>query len=142
MYLADTNLLIESGRSRPHPRVRAWLQHIPACRMFLCPVVLAEFLTGVLRLPPGERQPLVAFLRGVRRRWSWIPLDGRAAVAYAWLRAAQKAKPRVNDLWLAALARSRGLMIATRNTRDFAGWDVRLVDPWSEHPPAQDGAAV
>jgi predicted nucleic acid-binding protein len=34
------------------------------------------------------------------------------------------------DAQIAAIARSTGAAIATRNLADFGGCDVRLVDPW------------
>ena len=32
---------------------------------------------------------------------------------------------------IAAIARSRGLTVATRNLSDFEGMEVELVDPWA-----------
>ena len=35
------------------------------------------------------------------------------------------------DCQIAAIARSRGPAVATRNTRDFIGMELDLVDPWT-----------
>jgi hypothetical protein len=36
------------------------------------------------------------------------------------------------DAQIAAIARSQGATLATRNLKDFAGCGVTLVDPWAE----------
>lgn len=40
------------------------------------------------------------------------------------------------DELIAASARVHGLVLATRNLRDFAELDLDLWDPWSDPPPA------
>lgn len=130
IWLVDTNVLIEAARSRPHPAVQRWLARTPAERLVLCPVALAEYLAGALRLPPPSRQAALAFLRGCRAGWAWVPLDTRTAICWGSLRAAHRARPRVNDLWLAATAKAHGLAVATRNVRDFQPYGVRLFNPF------------
>jgi hypothetical protein len=34
------------------------------------------------------------------------------------------------DAQIGAIARSRGLALATRNVKDFAGCDLELINPW------------
>jgi predicted nucleic acid-binding protein len=36
------------------------------------------------------------------------------------------------DAQIAAIARSRGMTLATRDLQDFAGTGVQVVDPWSQ----------
>jgi len=36
----------------------------------------------------------------------------------------------VMDAWIAAAALRHGLILVTRNTRDFAGLELELHDPW------------
>src|SRR5438094_450156 len=57
-----------------------------------------------------------------------LPLDDRAADQWGRLNAA--APRKTVDSLIAATAHSRGLTVVTGNTRDFAGCDVPLIDPW------------
>ncbi len=61
-----------------------------------------------------------------------VPVD--AAVATEWARLlGGKDKDRL-DVALAATARVRGLVVATRNVRHFHGRDVRVLDPFKAAP--------
>ena len=66
---------------------------------------------------------------GTRRT---LPFDSAAARTYADLVAMRRSagRPiRPADCQIAAIARSRGLTVATRNVRDFE--DIDIVDPWT-----------
>ena len=54
MILADTNLIFEALRDRPHPRVVSWLDGQAGLR--LAAPVLAELLLGVSLMPDGARK--------------------------------------------------------------------------------------
>lgn len=130
MFLIDTNVLIERAKSRPALNVKAWMDSLRPAQVVLCPVVAAEFLTGVFRLPAGERGPALAFLREARRAFRWLPIDLRAAVAYGLLRSRARTRVRGNDLWLGALASVWNLTVATRNERDFRALGVSVLNPF------------
>ena len=130
MFLIDTNVLIERAKTRPAPKVKAWMDSLRAGQVVLCPVVAAEFLTGVFKLPAGHRGPALAFLREARRAFRWLPIDLRAAVAYGLLRSRARTKVRGNDLWLGALASVWNLTVATRNERDFKVLGVPVLNPF------------
>ena len=56
-----------------------------------------------------------------------------AAEAYADIASARRRQGRPisqSDAQIAAIARSTGATLATRNVADFEGCDVTLVDPW------------
>jgi toxin FitB len=129
-YVIDTNVLIERGKSKPHPNVKRWFDSLVASQIVLCPVVAAEFMTGVLRLPAGNRAEPIRFLREAIKSFCWIPLDLKTAVAYGDLRASTKTKPRANDLWIASVARANGLIVATRNERDFRPHNIPTINPF------------
>ena len=61
-----------------------------------------------------------------------VPVD--AAVAAEWARLlGGKDKARL-DMALAATALVRGLVVVTRNVRDFRGRGVRVLDPFKAAP--------
>ena len=64
-----------------------------------------------------------------------LPFDSRAAIAYATVSAARRRAGRpisTADAQIAALARSHGATLATRNLRDFEGCGVEIINPWDE----------
>jgi len=62
-----------------------------------------------------------------------LPFDVAAARAYAIVAAErrQSGRPITQfDAQIAAIARSRGAAIATRNASDFEGCGILVVNPW------------
>jgi len=63
-----------------------------------------------------------------------LPFDEDAARAFPEIAIRRRAQGRpITDLdaQIAAIASSRGAHLATRNTADFEGYGVRLVNPWA-----------
>ena len=63
-----------------------------------------------------------------------LPLEGGAAArAYAAVQAERREAGRpiaMADAMIAAIARSRGMRVVTRNVDDFEGTGVEVVNPW------------
>ena len=99
-------------------------------------VAVAELLTGARRLPPGRRRD--DLLVGIDRVLgafpaSVLPYDEAAARRYAEMQESRRSVGvplSVEDGMIAAICASRSLALATRNTKDFEGLGVRLIDPW------------
>ena len=105
--------------------------------MFISAVTQAEILYGVALVTQGKRREglaraaRTAFETYFRRRI--LPFDSEAAEAFAVLAASRRQAGRPisqADGQIAAIARSRGAALATRNVPDFAGCGVEVVDPW------------
>ncbi|MEW6025544.1 MAG: type II toxin-antitoxin system VapC family toxin [Pseudomonadota bacterium] len=139
MILLDTNLISEPLRAAPEPRVVAWLDAQPLETLFLSVVTVAELRYGVARLPNGRRrkalverletQVLPAFASRI------LAFDLPATQAYADLMAkAQAAGQPIGQAFglIAAIARTHGMTVATRDTAPFAAAGVSVIDPWSE----------
>jgi len=63
-----------------------------------------------------------------------LPFDSAAARAYAEIASGRRRAGRPigeADCQIAAISRSRGAVLVTRNVRDFESTDVELVDPWT-----------
>ena len=133
-YLIDTNVLSELRRKEPNPRVVAWLQARPRQSLFLSVLTLGEIRKGLERVQePARKQTLLDWL-GVELPNYFVGrvLAIDAATADRWGRLmAQAARPLpAIDALLAATALHNDLTLVTRNTKDFAGLDVPLINPW------------
>jgi predicted nucleic acid-binding protein len=56
-----------------------------------------------------------------------------AAVHYSWVMTDRREAGRpidTPDAQIAAICCAHGAVLATRNTKDFEGTDVDLIDPW------------
>ncbi|MCE2482232.1 MAG: PIN domain-containing protein [Alphaproteobacteria bacterium] len=63
-----------------------------------------------------------------------LPFDREAAREYADIAAASRSAGRPvapADCQIAAIARSRGMTVATRNIRDFEDIGIDIVNPWT-----------
>lgn len=142
MIVLDTNVLSETLRPRPNATVLAWLAAQPVAALFTTTVTRGEILYGVRLLPKGRRRDALhnavtaVFDEDFANRA--LPFDSHAADDYADIAAVRKTKGRPIsqfDAMIAAIARSRGASLATRNIRDFAGCGIELVDPWTAKAP-------
>ena len=133
----ETDVLSESLRTRPDPRVLAWLSTVSG-EVGLTSISVGEILTGVRRLPTGRRRD--GLLAEVERSFGIyaaqvLPYDEPAARVYAAMQESRRVTGHplsVEDGMIAAICRSRGLALATRNTKDFHGLGLELVDPWGD----------
>lgn len=137
MILLDTNVLSELLRPVPEPGVLGWLARQPAMSIYTTTVTQAEILLGVAVMPAGKRRTQLAaavasiFAEDFAERV--LPFDGDAAIAFADIVAERRARGSPIsqfDAMIAALARSRGARLATRNVRDFAHCGIDIVNPW------------
>ena len=134
MIILDTNVLSEPLRTRPDARVLDWLE--ANLDVGLTVVTAGELLTGAHSLPGGKRRD--GILRAIEEllgRYAdrIMPYDQWAARAYATMRATRRAVGSplsVEDGMVAATCSSMGAPLATRNTKDFVGLDIELVNPW------------
>lgn len=137
MIVLDTNVASECMRPAPHARVIGWLALQPRSGLFTTTVVEGEILDGVRVLPDGARRDALLLAVGAIFAEDFagrvLSLDRDAAEVYAEIAAVRKkaGKPISQfDAMIAAVVRSRGACMATRNTRDFVDCGIELVDPW------------
>jgi predicted nucleic acid-binding protein len=139
VLLLDTNVLSELIKATTEPRVLAVLTRTPLAEIFVPAMAIAEIAYGIERLPRGARRTEIARrARDVIDHYfagQAIAFDERIAWEAGRVRAERRALGRADDLAddiVAATARARGLTLATRNTKDFEGLGLRLMDPWRD----------
>ena len=67
-----------------------------------------------------------------------LVFDGRAAAHFASIGAERESVGRPIsqfDTMIAAIARSHGFVVATRDTRDFELCGIKLINPWGFKSP-------
>lgn len=137
MIVFDTNVLSESLRPKPVPQVVEWLRSQPRAALFTTTITEAEILFGVALLPDGKRRKelhsAVTDIFAHELAGHILPFDSAAAREFAQLAAKRRhsGKPIAHaDAQIAAIVRSRGAILATRNTADFEDCEIELINPW------------
>lgn len=137
MIVLDTNVLSELLRPTPAPQVEAWLAAQDGPSVYFTAVGEAELRHGVAILPAGRRRTALGAAIDAMLDEDFhdriLPFDRGVASAYAVIVAMRRAAGRPIsqfDCQIAALARARGARVATRNTDDYEGCGVALIDPW------------
>jgi predicted nucleic acid-binding protein len=142
MYLLDTNVLSELTAARPSEAVLGWVLNQDQAELYVSVISIGELRFGVERLPAGSKRvklqrALDEWVIEFKRRILDFDLD----TVWVWgklLRDAEtkrKTMPRVHAM-LAATAELHGLVLVTRNTKDFEGWSGSLLNPWKPQPPS------
>jgi predicted nucleic acid-binding protein len=137
MIVLDTNVISELMRAAPSAAVLGWVARQPSASLFTTAVAQAEIYCGLALLPDGKRRQALQHAAMAMFEEDFtgrvLPFDSDAAVAFAPIAASRRAggKPIAQfDAQIAAVVRSRGARLATRNARDFEGCGIEIEDPW------------
>jgi predicted nucleic acid-binding protein len=136
--LLDTNVLSEVTRPRPDEGVLRWLHGLDEDRTLISIISIAEIRRGVALMDAGrKRDALDEWLtHDLPQRFENRMLPVEAPIALAWgdLMALAKRSGRgltSMDGLIAATAVAYQLTLATRNTKDFEGFGIHIIDPWA-----------
>jgi predicted nucleic acid-binding protein len=137
VIVLDTNVVSELMRPQPDVHVLRWLEGQPHEHLGTTVVSVAEIQYGIRRLPKGRRRDqLEAAAADVFGGFASqiLPFNQAAAIEYGEL-VAERDRGRqpigALDAQIAAICRATRSALATRNTDDFAGTGVGLLDPWA-----------
>ncbi len=141
MFLLDTNVISElrAGKPEPSPAVRRWAERVPANQLYLAAITVLELEIGVLsmeRRDPRQGQKLRFWLQAVLEQFSprVLPFGTTAARLCAAIHVPDPRPER--DVMIAATAREHGYTVVSRNTEDFEGCGIALLNPWLTTDPA------
>jgi Predicted nucleic acid-binding protein, contains PIN domain len=136
-YLLDTNVVSELrkvGDGKADPNVTAWISAQDSRDLYISAITILELERGILSIQRRDTE------QGARLR-AWmdsrvrpefaqriIAIDEAIATRCAHLHIPDRRNEA--DALIAATAVVHGLVVVTRNTQDFQGTGVILVDPW------------
>lgn len=139
MTIVDTNVISELMRPEPDPQVAAWTRLQPYGELFTTSVSEGELRYGIAILPAGKRRRHLTSIADDFLTTAFagriLAFDRAAAAAFSEIGAQRRraGNPIGSlDCQIAAIARTHGATLATRDARGFRDCGVRLVNPW--HP--------
>lgn len=137
MVLLDTNILSALMSPKPHHEVVEWLDTQDPVSVFISSVTIAEISYGLESLPVGKRRRQLsdAFERFLALGFldRNLDFDYKAAKNYGRLMAFRNRAGRpmsLADGQIAAIAKANGLVLATRNVKDFLDCGLVIVNPY------------
>jgi predicted nucleic acid-binding protein len=137
MIVLDTNVLSELMKASPSARVMSWRKRRSVEDLFITTITQAEILFGIEQLPNGKRRSALEAAAESMFADDFeahiLPFDADAAREFARIASARRKVGRAIsqiDAQIAAIARSRGASLATRNVDDFADCGIPVLNPW------------
>jgi predicted nucleic acid-binding protein len=140
VILLDTNVVSEAMKPVPQPQVQAWLDQQVAETLYLSSVTVAELLFGIAALPDGRRKQLLGeAVDGLLALFAdrILPFDLAAAQRFAQLATLAGVQGRgfpTPDGYIAAIAASKGFIVASRDVAPYAAAGVDVINPWQALP--------
>ena len=128
-YLLDTNIVIYVLKRRPVEVLSTF--NVNASRMAISSITLAELLHGAEKSSRVSEN--LAAVEDFCSRLQVLPYGPKAAQHYGAIRAALEKLGQpigVNDMHIAAHARSEGLVLVTNNMGEFARVPALEAENW------------
>ena len=141
-FLLDTNVPSELVRPRPEPRVKTWVAAQSIDALFMSAVSFGELRRGIILRTPGKRRTeLELWLEtdlSILFSGRILPVTKEIADRWGVLDATcqlQGTPANAIDGMIAATALEDGLIVVTRNVKDFAGLSVEILNPGKRRTP-------
>ncbi len=130
-FLCDTNIISEVMRRVPNPRVQEWLRQ----QDIICMSVISveEIYVGLAH--KNAKKQLRWFEKFARLRCNILPVTLPVAVRCGTLRGKFRSTGITRtqaDMLIAATAYEHGLVLVSRNVRDFENCDIRIFNPFDD----------
>lgn len=136
MIVFDTDVGSELMRPVPDETVVSWYAAQRSNGLWTTAVTVAEIRYGLRRMPAGRRRTVLSaaadeifseFAEAI------LPFDVAAASVYPDVVVGRERAGlpiELPDAQIAAICLAAGASLATRNTKDFHGTGVELINPW------------
>ena len=136
-FLLDTNVVSETIRPRPEQTVLGWIEAQLPTDLFIAAQTMGEIVRDARKVKEQARRE--RFERWIEQDLALqfdgriLPFDGRTAAIWGRLMGDGDRvgrTPPAADAQIAAVAIQHELILVTRNVKDFARFDVQLLNPW------------
>lgn len=134
--ILDTNVLSELMRGDPTNVITMWLDTHSRTDLTIAAVTVQETTFGLARMPEGARRDRLEgtwLLLWGRLALNVLPCDADVATQAGRLSALHEKSGKhlgLADAQIGATALVHRVPLATRNTKDFEGLGIELVNPW------------
>ena len=127
-------MVSELRKPKPHGAASAWLHSLALGQGFFSAVTFGEIQRGVeltRRQDPVKANEIEAWAAQLERTSQVLSMDAACFREYARL-IHHRSDTLSEDAMMAATARVHGLTVSTRNERDFAHFDVAVLNPFKQ----------
>jgi predicted nucleic acid-binding protein len=138
VIVLDTNVVSELARPQPAPEVVAWVDAQDSADLVITAVTAAEIRASVALLPTGRRRRQIAERMETLITETFagyvLAFDVDSSAHYANIVATRTRAGRPIsglDAQIAAVCTQHDATLATRNTDDFDGLNLNLINPWN-----------
>ena len=134
MFLLDTDILSALRRSERSPEAVTWLESRRTSDLYLSVVTIGEIERGISqqqRRAPAFARELARWLDRVLAWYGDRILPVNVLTARRWGRLSATLGHAGADLLIAATALEHGLIVVTRNVRDFEPTGVEVLNPFT-----------
>ena len=139
MIILDTNVISEPLKQSPDSSVIDWLNSQLPSSLFTTCISISELRFGVERLPVGQRKDglddALSFALNKLVGDRILPFDFAAAEISGNLFAlGERSGVSIGtaDGLIAAIAKSKGYIVATRDIAPFEALGLPIINPWQE----------
>jgi len=131
-FVLDTNAVSETRKPRPNTGLIEWLYVQDPAHLFITTVTLAEVWHGFHCLAPDhpDYDNIKRFTGDLPRKYRVVNFDARAAAIWGEIAAHSDGPLPLRDSFIAAIVRSRGYRIVTRDAAPFERMGCRILNPW------------
>jgi toxin FitB len=132
MFLLDTNVISELRKPKPHGGVISWFSKQHSQALAIPSVVLYEIQAGAERTrlqDESKARDLDAWITRLPTQITVLPFGSEEAKTTARF-LARRPLDLLPDAMIAATAATYGLIVVTRNVKDFNSFPIKLLNPF------------
>jgi predicted nucleic acid-binding protein len=140
-YLLDTNVVSELVAKHPNDNVLEWVRSLDEECLYLSVITIGEIKKGIEKMPVSPRKDKLNgwLVNDLLKRFEHrlVIIDVDVMLAWGELTARLERNRRMMpsmDALIVALSLVGNLTLVTRNTDDFNGAGINLLNPWEQEP--------